>query len=490
MAFLLPNMIGVLTFVILPVVFSVVLAFTNWDLRRHNMFKEEPLKFVGLDNFIRLVTEGDFFRFLGNTLFLMMAIPFSVGGALLAAILLSKNSRGGGGKVFLWLLLSAVFVGSIAMLTVLGLGSTGMVILLTGVGCGIVLMGVGGGTTVYRTLFYTPHFTAGVATFLLWKKLYNPQEGPVNQALQPALDGLAAGVNATGQAVTVLSWVCLAGAVGMLALGWSKLRRMWADGELGVRAAVIPTLLLLVPGAVVSTWWWGRGAGAGRDDLIILASCLLGGVALAAIWQLVRIIRAGKDFKAPNAMEGVGGALMLSLGVLVVQFVLLGLATVFESLPRMAADGLGAPQWISSYDWAKPSLMIMALWGSIGSNNMLLYLAGLSNVPQDLYDAADIDGASRLQRFWHVTWPQLAPTTFFIVVMSTIAGLKGGFEMARTMTQGGPAGATTTMSYFIYLEGFQTGRLSSASAVAWALFILILVLTLFNWRFGNKYVNE
>lgn len=121
---------------------------------------------------------------------------------------------------------------------------------------------------------------------------------------------------------------------------------------------------------------------------------------------------------------------------------------------------------------------------------MLLYLAGLSNISPELYEAADIDGASGPQRFWHVTWPQLAPVTFFIFVMSIIGGLQGGFEMARTMTGGGPAGATTTLSYYIYTEGFQAGRLGYASAVAWALFILVFVVTIFNWKFGNRYADE
>jgi len=182
--------------------------------------------------------------------------------------------------------------------------------------------------------------------------------------------------------------------------------------------------------------------------------------------------------------------LVLGAGVMVLMFVMLGLAAVVEALPKMAADGLEPPNWLTDYHWAKPSLMIMGLWGAIGSNNMLLYLAALTNVPQELYEAADIDGASRLQRFWHVTWPQLAPTTFFIAVMSTIYGLQGGFEMARTMTEGGPAGATTTLSYFIYIEGFETGRLSFAAATAWVLFLIVLSLTLVNWTFGNKYVND
>src|SRR5690606_24834547 len=107
LAFLSPNILGFLAFILFPLVFSLILAFTNWDLKLHNMFKEESIRFVGIDNFFRLFDEPQFWRFLGNTLFLMMAIPFSVGGSLLAAILLSKDMRGGGGRVFAWLIASA-----------------------------------------------------------------------------------------------------------------------------------------------------------------------------------------------------------------------------------------------------------------------------------------------------------------------------------------------------------------------------------------------
>ncbi|MFW6038951.1 MAG: hypothetical protein ACOC9P_00560, partial [bacterium] len=102
--FLSLNILGVVTFVIFPVVLSLIMAFTNWDLRRHNMFRNDPLEFIGFANFVRLLTESDFLRYFGNTLFMMMVIPFSVGGALLSAILLSKDTRGGGGRVGAWLL--------------------------------------------------------------------------------------------------------------------------------------------------------------------------------------------------------------------------------------------------------------------------------------------------------------------------------------------------------------------------------------------------
>ena len=121
---------------------------------------------------------------------------------------------------------------------------------------------------------------------------------------------------------------------------------------------------------------------------------------------------------------------------------------------------------------------------------MILYIAGLTNIPRELYEAAEIDGANRWNRFWHVTWPQLAPVTFFIVVMSVIGGLQGGFEMARAMTQGGPAGSTTTLSYFVYIEGFESGRLGYASAVVWVLFAMVMFMTLLNFKFGNRNVND
>lgn len=196
-------------------------------------------------------------------------------------------------------------------------------------------------------------------------------------------------------------------------------------------------------------------------------------------------------------MEGFGSTVLFAAASLAGQFVLLGLSVVVHHLPAWVsgsaptdAPGLAPPIWLTSYNWAKPALMIMAFWAALGSNNMLLYLAALTNVPGELYEAADIDGAGRWGKFWNVVWPQLAPTTFFIVVMATIYGLQGGFEMARVMTRGGPAGATTTLSYYIYIQGFQTGRLGFASAIAWALFVLILFVTVFNWTFGNRYVNH
>lgn len=139
---------------------------------------------------------------------------------------------------------------------------------------------------------------------------------------------------------------------------------------------------------------------------------------------------------------------------------------------------------------AREAIMIMGLWGAIGGNTMILYLAGISNIPPEMYEAADIDGASGWQRFRYITFPQLAPTTFFVVVMGLIHGLQGGFEQARLMTEGGPAGTTTTLSYYIYTQGFERLDLGYGAAVAWVLFSIIMVITLINWRYGNRAAAE
>jgi multiple sugar transport system permease protein len=138
---------------------------------------------------------------------------------------------------------------------------------------------------------------------------------------------------------------------------------------------------------------------------------------------------------------------------------------------------------------ARDAIIIMGIWTAIGGNNMLLYIAALTNLPQELVEAAQIDGAGKWQVFKAVTWPYLAPTTFFIVIMSFIGGLQGGFEQARVMTNGGPAGTTTTMSYYIYTKAFEEFQMGYASAVSWVLFAIIFAVTLVNWKFGNRGVE-
>jgi multiple sugar transport system permease protein len=302
--FIAPNFLGFLIFTAGPVLFSLIISFSNWNLQR-----SVPFGWIGFDNFRELFADAKFWLFFLNTLYLMIGIPLSIAGSLVLALLLSQKLRG---------------------------------------------------IVVYRTLFYLPSFTSGVALMILWKALYNPDFGPINATL----DGL------------------------FHSLGFAH-------------------------------------------------------------------------FEAPRWLGSMQN--------------LVGLHPEKAQLVR-EFFGLGA----------RDALIIMGIWTVIGGNNMLLYIAALTNVPQELYEAAEMDGAKSWALFRHVTWPELAPTTFFIVVMSLIGGLQGGFEQARVLTQGGPAQTTTTLSYYIYTKAFEEFQIGYASAVSWVLFTMIFAFTLLYWRFGGK----
>ena len=303
--FILPNFLGFVTFVAFPVLFSLYMSFTNWT-----PMPAVDLKWVGWANYVDLLKDRDFWFYFYNTFYLMLGMPIAIMGSLFLAVLLSQRIRG---------------------------------------------------TVAFRTLFYLPQFTSGVALIILWKTLYNKDFGLINAGLAQLFDAL-------------------------------RITELTPPDWLGSTAHLLGFLPLV---------------------------------------------------------EG-------------------------------AKFGMGA----------REALMVMGVWAGIGGTNMLLYLAGISNIPPQLYEAAEIDGAGWWSQLWSITWPQLAPTTFFIVVMSVIGGLQGGFEQARVMTMGGPAGSTTTLSYYIYTKGFEELQFGYASSVAWVMFVMIFGLTLLNWRFGNRYVNN
>lgn len=301
--FLLPNFLGFVVFTAGPVLFSLVMSFSNWNLQR-----TIPFQWTVFGNFGELLRDPQFWLYFVNTAYLMLGMPVAIIGSLFLAILLSQRLRG---------------------------------------------------IVVYRTLFYLPSFTSGVALMILWKALYNPDFGPINAFINYFAQALHLNVHAP-------QW--LLSTSNLLGLDVEQVR--------------------------IVAKQWGMGA---RDALII-----------------------------------------------------------------------------------------MGIWIAIGGNNMLLYLAALTNVPQELVEAAQLDGAGRWGVFRNVTLPQLAPTTFFIVVMSFIGGLQGGFDQARVMTQGGPAGTTTTLAYYIYTKAFEEFQIGYASAISWVLFAMIFVMTLINWKFGSK----
>jgi multiple sugar transport system permease protein len=147
--------------------------------------------------------------------------------------------------------------------------------------------------------------------------------------------------------------------------------------------------------------------------------------------------------------------------------------------------GIQGPDWLGNYGWAKPAIMNMNLWATIGGTNMVLYLAGLQGISPELYEAAEVDGAGICRQFWSVTVPLLMPTTFFIFVTSIIFGFQGDFDSAFVMTLGGPDGATTTLGYYVFSHAFQWFNMGYAAATSVVLFLLTLLATIVNWRLGG-----
>jgi multiple sugar transport system permease protein len=145
------------------------------------------------------------------------------------------------------------------------------------------------------------------------------------------------------------------------------------------------------------------------------------------------------------------------------------------------------PGWLSSIEWAIPSLALIGLWTSVGGSQMIIFLAGLQNVPQDLVEAAQIDGASAWTRFWHVTLPLVTPTIFFNLILGVIFSLRT-FDIAFIATNGGPARATWFVSIHIYQNAFVSFDMGYASALSWMFFIILLVFTFLQFRLSGRWV--
>ena len=147
--------------------------------------------------------------------------------------------------------------------------------------------------------------------------------------------------------------------------------------------------------------------------------------------------------------------------------------------------GIAGPSWLGDPKWALPSLVLMSLWG-VGAGT-IIYLAGLQGIPTDLYEAAEVDGANGWRRFWNITVPMMTPVLFFQLVTGIIFALQV-FTQAFIMTSGGPNNATLFYLLYLYRNAFQYFRMGYASALAWVLFIFILILTLILYRSSGYWV--
>ncbi|MGB9619109.1 MAG: carbohydrate ABC transporter permease [Armatimonadota bacterium] len=369
--FLLPNFLGFLVFTSMPVVISLVMAFSHWNIFR-------PPSWVGLENFRsllwfhreggRLVANDPFFwQYVYNTIYLMAGIPVGMAGSLILALMMNQRLRG---------------------------------------------------VVVLRTIYFLPTVCSGVALLILWKYLYNADIGLINKIIRMA----GAAIYSSKPPAIAFTVLCA------IIFG------------LFVTAAAVSVLALV-------RYLCGKMGFEWRDELFRVLAVVVGAATFAGIAIYGRYLYA-----------------------------------------NIAAFFTTPPDWLGTVRWAKPSLILMSLWGGLGGYNMILYLAALQGVPSSYYEAAEIDGAGPWAKFWAVTWPMISPTTFFILIMSIISGFQSGFMTANVMTGGGPAGSTTTIEYYLYQTAFEKFNMGYASAIAWFLFAVILILTRFTWGIGGKVV--
>ena len=615
--FLLPNLIGFLVFTAGPVVFSFVLSFTDMALTKHNQYSDNEVRFVGFQNYQRLLVGDEapfFWDYFWNTVFLMIGIPISIAGSLALALMINAKATPQGTRPrYALSLAAAILTGAVCALAwiintpdpslakspstetgltdmtqmeVAELRRLGIVILLGLIGA-VITSGLAVGQMFFRATFYLPTLLSGVAIFLLWKTLYRPRGGLINAFLAPVLDTLQATVEATPP----ILWYTLAAIIALAALaiiikstatGLAKLKHKDAGpasfmGRLTLSLTAAATLagIAFVTAQLPANALFPSGhaplthtqLNAALDNFEQELQGQYDQTELDAIrasyanqrfptpTARARLIAAAEPAPGtappPNAdpVEAADRALLMAVADpagelpttlsreqflaaartltdqtetpspaaqalidelntaadyrdIASQLVSLAPEGQQDTAQRIAqnattpvkkgltaGNGLTPPEWLVSSDWAKTAIVIMGVWLTIGGANMLLYLAGLSNVPPELYEASAIDGASAWQRFIHVTWPQLAPTTFFIVIMSTIAGLQGGFEQALVMTQGNYD--TIVLTYYLYNLAFDGNfQLGLASAVAWIMFAIIFAMTAVNFRFGSKLTNE
>jgi len=144
------------------------------------------------------------------------------------------------------------------------------------------------------------------------------------------------------------------------------------------------------------------------------------------------------------------------------------------------------PGWFTDLKWALPSISMLSVWRILGYN-ILIYLAGLSTISPELYEAAHMDGCSRIRAFFKITIPMVSPTTFLLFMMNIIGSFKV-FDQIQVITEGGPGNATTVLAYYIYKNAFLFQRMGYASAIALCMFIIIFALTFLQRKMQKEVV--
>jgi sn-glycerol 3-phosphate transport system permease protein len=209
------------------------------------------------------------------------------------------------------------------------------------------------------------------------------------------------------------------------------------------------------------------------------ATLVLGLLLATALHQRFRGRTAARAVVfAPYVLSGVGVGLVWL-------FIFDPLYGVLSAVLRLW--GASGPDWYLDRRWALVMVVLVYVWKNLGYA-AVVYVAALQSVPQDVLDAAAIDGAGPVRRFWRITVPLLSPTTFFLLITTTLSSLQS-FDLIHVMTRGGPIDGTTTLMYQVYVEAFVNGRAGYSAAVATILFVLLLLVTVAQLRFLERKVH-
>ena len=284
---------------------------------------------------------------------------------------------------------------------------------------------------LFRMLYFLPYVTALVPAAMVWQWIFNYQTGVLNFALQGLSKAGASVLSFCGRPPVVYVWVALA-------LVW-----------------LVHLLLTARRRTTLATSVWGIIAGL----LFVLG--LLFALRPAALTKLVEVMNTFFPVRWLQEPRGI----------------ILYLGRVFGFTP---------PSWLQGPSMALLAVSVVSMWHFTGYD-VVIYMAGLYNVPPDLYEAARIDGATEGQVFWKITFPLLSPTNFFLLITSTIGAFRA-FTMFYVLTDGGPLRTTTSVTFMIYEQFYNASRWGYASALAVVLFVCILVLTLINQRLAGSRV--
>jgi ABC-type sugar transport system permease subunit len=352
------------------------------------------------------------------------------------------------------------------------------------------------GRSVPRRFFHLPGILLLVAVGLLWAWSAAPTHTLLSAALTFLLGYLGVFV-VIGLPVTVVAslWSVVPG----------RCRTKGSPSTQGIHCILL-SLAALAAAALLVGWRIVPSQAGATLSLTLVVRYLLPvlfvgiGIGLAmSSWQAARQRTDAEE--APARWTFFRGPVVLAVGALLFGASLLALASpVLKGLLASAGDwaavrpflhqhvSIPVPVlWLQSEDTSKLSLILMGLWGA--GAGMIIWLAGLKGIPRELYEAAEIDGAGVLSRFRHITLPMLSPYIFFNLVMGVIGAFQV-FTNAYIMTngEGGPVDATLFYVFALFNHAFRYFRMGYASALAWVLFVIILILTMINWRLRKVWV--